>query len=276
MDIRDTLFSQISEEQFTAEILPEQNGIVSGVEKALHKAGQLGVRVIQKTAEGEEVVSGQPVLTIEGTPKQLALAEEELIGTMAKASGIASAAKAFCERAEGRFRVVSGAWKKVNLEVKDTFRKAIVTGGCGCRILDEPMVYIDKNYVIMLGGIRKALMTLDRMPELKGRKKVIQVKGTISGLGLECWTAAEYGADVIYVDTGCVKDMEEVQESMQYMQRVPMIAFGGGITLETVEELKKYPVDIIGVGRAIIDAPMLDMKMDVVPKGKLESCECED
>ena len=42
------------------------------------------------------------------------------------------------------------------------------------------------------------------------------------------------------------------------------IAFGGGITLQQMEMLVTLDIDILDVGRHIVDAPLLDMRMEIV------------
>ncbi len=42
-----------------------------------------------------------------------------------------------------------------------------------------------------------------------------------------------------------------------------MLAFAGDITLDELKCLNKLPVEIVDVGKAIVDAPLLDMKIDI-------------
>lgn len=265
-DIRDLIFKEHPDETFTATIFAEHEGIISGAERALGAAEELGLQVVQKPLEGGHVLQGSPVMTFIAAPKQIALAEDRLIGLLAKPSGIATAAKAFAGASNGKFDIVCGSWKKVDAAVKNPYRKAIETGGCRCRMLNEPMVYIDKNYVIMFGDIDKAINAVKNEPLLSGRKIVAQVKGILRKLGEECWMAAAAGADYIYLDTGRIEDLSIFADAAQYMKRVPKLVFGGNVTLDKINLIKNYPVDIVGVGKAIIDAPMLDMKLDVTPK----------
>jgi nicotinate-nucleotide pyrophosphorylase (carboxylating) len=46
------------------------------------------------------------------------------------------------------------------------------------------------------------------------------------------------------------------------------IAFGGDIRLEDMAELKAADVDVLDIGRAIIDAPLLDLKYEVRGKNR--------
>jgi len=42
------------------------------------------------------------------------------------------------------------------------------------------------------------------------------------------------------------------------------IAFGNNVKIEDIDRLKKMDVDIIGIGREIVDAPLLDLRMEIV------------
>jgi len=264
-DIRNIIFSNISSEIFTARIIAESEGILSGAVAAVSAAEELGLDVQLKPVEGKRVHPGSTVMLFRGNAQQLALAEDLLIGLLSKTSGIATASKQFKELAGDSFTVVCGSWKKIDSSVKVPYRKAIETGGCRCRMLDEPMVYLDKNYVIMLGGVDHALDAVHASSELRGRKSVVQVKGIVRTIGEECWLAAAKGADYVYLDTGNIQDLDIYVDTMQYMPRIPKLAFGGNITINDLENIKRYPVDLVGVGRSIIDAPMLDMKLNVIP-----------
>ncbi len=42
------------------------------------------------------------------------------------------------------------------------------------------------------------------------------------------------------------------------------IAFGGNVTLDDIDVLKDLDIDVLDIGRQIIDAPLLDMRLEVV------------
>lgn len=273
-DIRDSIFREHLDEIYTGKILPHREGILSGAEQAIAAAKQIGMAVTKEPTEGELLRPGRPVMVVEGTPKQMAILEDTAIGLIAKTSGIATSANIFQQTAGNSFKIVCGSWKKVNASLKESFRKAIVTGGCKCRMLDEPMVYLDKNYVIMLGGVDAAIKAAKGDPFLANRKLVVQAKGIVDELGEECWMIASSKADYLYLDTGNVEDLNVLADAMQYAEHIPKIAFGGNVTLETIEKIKAYSIDFVGVGRAIIDAPMIDMSLDVIPKKNQHQCTC--
>jgi nicotinate-nucleotide pyrophosphorylase (carboxylating) len=68
------------------------------------------------------------------------------------------------------------------------------------------------------------------------------------------------------VDTGNVNDLLKVVDAAnrQGFRQEVRIAFGGGVTSEMLEEVIRGGADIIDIGRAIIDAPILDFRLDVL------------
>jgi nicotinate-nucleotide pyrophosphorylase (carboxylating) len=134
--------------------------------------------------------------------------------------------------------VVSGGWKKMPAALKDMIRAAVSTGGGQPRILPGPFAYLDKTYVDLLGGIRESLAAVAHLPDLA---KVVQVKGRHGEVG----------------DEACLRSRVQV-------------AFGGGVTLDDVDALRSLDVDIVDVGRQIVDAPLLDMRLDVVEARRAE------
>lgn len=165
-DIRDVLFEQVSGSRVTACIFSDGDGVLSGVERAAAKAAELGLAVNFAASEGAALMAGDLVMELCGSPKAIAQAEDRLMGLMLKPSGIATAASRFVHAA-GNMRIVCGSWKKLPYEMKPLISEAVTAGGAGARICEEPMVYLDKNYVEMLGGIQASLRAADK---LEGRK----------------------------------------------------------------------------------------------------------
>jgi nicotinate-nucleotide pyrophosphorylase (carboxylating) len=258
-DPRETIFAGIADRTFVAVLIADNEGIVSPVAAAVEAAQEIGLKIEFQLNEAGYVRPGDEILRFHGTPIQIALAEERVVGLLAKASGIATAARRFVDRARGRPRIVSGAWKKLPLSVKDTIRSAIVAGGAEPRIATGPFVYLDKNIVTMLGGPEA---TLAAVAEMTNHRRVIQLDDPRAAAA-----AARAGADVIFVDTGRLVDAADASRQLSdagLRDRVEL-AFGGGVRLEDIGELKRLNLDTVDVGRAIVDAPLLDMRIRVRP-----------
>jgi len=264
-DIRDEIFRTVAGETITAMVSAEADGILYGLEAARRHAGELGLAVTARAADGKRVRWGDIVLLVQGPPKAVTQGEEVLIGAMGKASGIATAAGEAVRRAAGKVRVVSGAWKKMPPELKHTVRGAIQAGGAGFRIVDGPFAYLDKNYLRILGGIRGAL---EATAHLAGHARVVQIRGEQRAIADEAAEAAAAGAAILMLDTGDPEDIDRVAGRLREMglrDRV-RLAFAGGIALQDIEALAARDVDILDVGTAIVDAPLLPLRFDVLPR----------
>jgi nicotinate-nucleotide pyrophosphorylase (carboxylating) len=261
MDPRPLLFSSVAERDVTAVLSASESGIIVHTGDAATSAADLGMTVDHCLAEGKPVEPGDEVLRVTGSPIQIALAEERLVGLVAKPSGIATAARRFVDHAGTDLQIVSGAWKKLPFSQKDMIRSAISAGGAAPRIADWPFAYLDKNFVAMLGGVRGALEAVAAHPELIDYKRIIQVVDVDGAC-----VAAKDGAHIVFVDTGRIDDVSTISQALRasgLRERV-QLAFGGGVQLTDIDRLRGLDVDIVDVGRAIVDAPLLDMTFRVV------------
>lgn len=263
LDVREEILRSVRAHRVTAAIVADEAGVVAGVPLALQAAGQLGLAPVELVPEGTVVRPGDEVARVVGTPRQIVQAEEVLIGALAKPSGIATRTRAFVARAGGRPKVVSGGWKKMPAALKELIRSAVVTGGAQPRILPGPFAYLDKNYVALLGGVRESLAAVAHLPDVA---RVVQVKGRHADVATEACQAAEHGADVVFVDTGHAEDLGAVTGALvrRGLRAKVLVAFGGGVTLEAVDALRALDVDILDIGRQIVDAPLLDLRLEIV------------
>ena len=260
-DLRDNIFRNLNGKIAEAAIIAESNGIIAGIESAIQVAKQLELTVTRMVNEGRYVKNGDIIMIVQGTVKQVIIGEDQLMGCIGKPSGVATSAHRFIRAVNGKPRIVSGAWKKMPIELKEMIRAAVLTGGACIRICDDPFIYLDKNYISVFGGIQE---TLTGVKHLHGYVKVIQLKGTYKEIGSEAKEAVQQGADILFIDTGNIADIHSVIESITaagQRDRV-QIAFGGGVKIEDIDELRGLDVDILDIGQAIIDAPLLDLKYE--------------
>ncbi len=261
-DLREAIFASLEGQEFKAAVRMEQSGLVCGLEDAAMRLKALGCVLSRSLAEGARASAGEPVLVFRGPAKAVAIAEDQVIGCIAKPSGIARATAAAVAAAAGRVRIVAGAAKKMPLEFKPALRRAVHAGGAGGCIADRPFVYLDKNYVRMFGSVEKTLAGVSHMA---GRLKVIQLRGLIESLKDETLAALLGGADILMVDTGRLEDLDLVADMAvrSGRRRDISLAFAGGVRLERIDEICGHDVDILDIGQAIVDAPLADCRLDV-------------
>lgn len=262
-DIRNVLFRDIQDKQYRAILTAERSGVLSGTGAAYACAQELGFTLKLCKAEGEELSHGECFGNFLATPKQIALAEERLIGTLAKASGIATAARTAVHLAGEKMKIVSGSWKKMPPEIKALVRTATASGGAAFRICQPPMVYLDKNFIRMLGSIPAALAACEELP---GFVRVIQIRGISAGIEEETLQALKGGAAILMVDTGNLFDLERCVKTLESCggRKMVQVAFAGNVSLTDIPDLAGRDIDILCIGKEIVDAGLLDMKLDVL------------
>lgn len=261
-DIRDEIFRESLKSSVTAVLISERGGVLSGLKRASASMESLDLWFSSDLSDGNSVKEDQEIARVSGNPVQIAMAEECIIGAISKSSGIATAARRAREETHPHCRVVSGGWKKMPQEIKDHIRKAALDGGIEVRILQNPFVYLDKNYVRMLGGIKRAVQAALPLE----RAVVIQVRGETDRIGNEAVEAAETGAEVIMVDTGRQEDAKDVILALKEksLRSRVSVAFAGNIALEELGSINRLGLDVVDIGYAILDAPCLPMRFDVI------------
>jgi nicotinate-nucleotide pyrophosphorylase (carboxylating) len=268
-DIRDIVFASLQGRFFCAHLLTERAGVMAGTNRLAKELAPLGVAVELLCRDGDAVETGTVVAQFTGGAKQLAQAEEIVIGLLAKPSGIASAARRAVELAGAGLRIVSGAWKKMPPEIKWNVREAVAAGGAAFRVTDNPFLYLDKNFVRLLGGIEA---TMAAVAALDDKEKCLQLKGEFAAIADEALIAAGAGADILMIDTGRLADVGAVNDALTGagLRGKVKIAFAQGIRLEDIPYLRDKGIDILDIGVAIVDAPLLDMKFEV--RGMAATC----
>jgi len=257
------VFRSIGEKRLEACLLSRSSGYIAGIPFAQRATKLVGIEAVWKKKSGEPVEEGEEIAQFWGTPKQVARLENMVIGLIAKPSGIATAAHEAKNLAEGKIRLVRGGWKKHRLAIKELVLEAVTSGGMAHRLVDEPFVYLDKNYARIFGGISKALQAVASLSGIK----VIQLRGEFANIADEAREALSSGAQVLMVDTGSWQDLDDVLMAIHKENRSPRVrlAFGGRIEIHDIPALVKKGVDILDIGSAILDAPWLDLSYDVVP-----------
>jgi len=265
MDIRDYLFEPLTGASFIAELTAAESGLLSGMELAVTRGAELGFQLELVASDGVHLEPGSRVLRLIGSAEKIARAEEELLACVGKTSGVATASARLLEQAAGKAQVVCGAWKKVAPELRKWLRQAIAVGGVSIRLVEQPFVYLDKNYVRMFGSIGKIV---ERARQVDGRTVVVQIRGDTDAIANEAGEAFRCGAGVLMVDTGKIEDLLSVVAAARSegFRKAVRIAFAGGVTSSTLDDVIAAGADIVDVGRSVIDAPLLDFRFDVLHK----------
>lgn len=259
--IPQTLLAGQAAQQLTADLVACEDGMLCGMEALAEKAHSLGLGMTCRHRSGERVLAGEVIATVHGSALQVIEGENHLLGVISKVSGLATAASRAVDLAGG-VQIVCGGWKKVPAENKQAFRHAVELGGALSRIAPPPFLYLDKNYVRVFGSITA---TLEAAAPFEGYLTAIQVKGETCDIADEALQAVWGGADIIMVDTGSLEDLRRCATRLvsHRLRANVRLAFAGGLTVEDVPALCGEDIDFLDIGRAILDARLLDIRYDI-------------
>ena len=239
-----------------------EEGVIAGLELldpsiAPGEAGSWTLLV----GEGTSVEAGQRIVEVRGSAPELALAEDHVLGPIGWASGVATRCRRILDAAPPKLRIVCGGWKKLPAAMKPLLRAGLTAGGVAPRLLDGDFLYIEKNGVRLLGGTQEAVAAGLSV----GRGPVSVQAHTVE----EALVAAHAGAGAIMVDSGSLDVLAAVDQALagEGLRDRIVLAFGGGVTSARLDDAATAGADAVDIGREILNAPLLDLRFDVVSDG---------
>ncbi len=209
-------------------------------------------------SEGERVEAGDALVEVTGGAWEIAVAGDHVLGVLGVAGGLARRAIELCDAAPIGLDIACGAWKKWPAAMKPVLRAALDVAGVTHRLVEGEFVYIDKNIVRLLGGVAPAVQ---RGVALGHGPAAVQVDGVI-----EARAAVAAGCGIVMVDTGSLADLAAVHDALTAdgVRGSVRLAFGGGVTATTLPGARDAGADIVDIGRSILDAPLWDLRLEVV------------
>lgn len=261
IDIPHHLLQNKINDKMIAVIKCTEDGILCGIDKVIKSALENGLEILETKFNGDCIKANDKLIVLKGNTLDIIKGEDLYLSYLCKPSGIASTGYKAKQMA-GELKVVSGGWKKIPLEYKNTLREALTVSGVGLRILDEPFIYLDKNYLSVHKTIEDLICIAKTIPS---RRIAIQIKGNTDSIEGEALKAAELGVSVIMIDTGNIEDINKCSAILREnkLRHNLQLAYAGGICLNDIEKIRNLDVDLIDVGRTIIDAPLLDIRYNV-------------
>ena len=179
------------------------------------------------------------------------------MGLLGFAGGIAQRARELLAVAPPGVRVVCGGWKKLPSALKPALRAGLDVAGIGHRLLDGEFVYMDKNVVTQLGGIGAAVAAGRALDHGPVAVQVVDVDGARA--------AVSAGCGVVMVDNGDLATLRQISAALHSNGAAVQIAFAGGVGREDLAEVAASGATIVDVGRAVLDAPLWDLRFVVDP-----------
>ncbi|XP_055483472.1 nicotinate-nucleotide pyrophosphorylase [carboxylating] [Psammomys obesus] len=224
---------------------------------------QLDCRVTWLLPEGSKLVPVVKVAEVRGPAHHLLLGERVALNTLARCSGVASAAAAAVEVAKGTGWTghVAGT-RKTTPGFRLVEKYGLLVGGAAGHRYDlGGLVMVKDNHVVAAGGVEKAVL---RARQAAGFSLKVEVE--CSSL-TEALQAAEAGADVVMLDNFKPEELHPTAAALK--AKFPRVAVeaSGGVTLGNLPQFCGTHIDIISLGMLTQAAPALDFSLKLFAEG---------
>lgn len=244
-----------------AGLVSRRNGTLAGVEEAIFAFEEVGARAVAAKKDGDPIKAGDLIIRVEGPVRSILAAERVALNLLMRMSGVASATREMLERAKGANpRVVLAATRKTFLNYFDK-RAVMIGGGDPHRFRLDDCALIKVDHVRLVGSIGEAVR---RVRGVSFSKK-IEIEVNNAGDAVE---AARAGVDIVMLDNVSPAEARRAAEQLERagLRRGILLEVSGGISPENIAAYATTGVDIISSSYMTMQAPALDMNLEVMKK----------
>lgn len=239
----------------TADLVARADGVVAGLPVAARVFTRLapGATLTAGAADGDRVARGDVLLTVRGPVRALLAAERSALNIASRASGIATATRAWADAVAGTGAVVLDT-RKTTPGLRPLEKYAVrCGGGANKRMGLYDVAMVKDNHVAAAGSVAAAVAAVrERAPGVP-----VQVEVDLPAQVAE---AVGAGADFLLLDNMTPAQLREVVAAVG--DRVELEATGG-LTLAVAREVAATGVHYLSVGALTHSSPILDLALDL-------------
>ncbi|MFI6425715.1 carboxylating nicotinate-nucleotide diphosphorylase [Promicromonospora sp. NPDC050880] len=254
-----------------ADLVAREDGVVAGLVVVREVLDQVAARlglpapaVTFHAQDGDAVTRGQVLAALEGRTQVLLVAERTLLNLASRASGVATATRAFARELAGTGAQVLDT-RKTTPGLRALQKYAVrAGGGTNKRMGLYDVAMVKDNHVVAAGSVAAAVRAVrERFPDVP-----VQVEADTTDQALEALAA---GADFLLLDnmeTGLLAETVAAVRAREGRDGVPAhveLEATGNLTLPVAREVAATGVDYLSVGALTHSAPILDLALDLRP-----------
>ncbi|WP_419705294.1 carboxylating nicotinate-nucleotide diphosphorylase [Promicromonospora sp. NFX87] len=252
-----------------AELVARADGVVAGLvvvrevlDQVASRLGLASPRATFHAQDGDAVTAGQVLAMLEGPTQVLLVAERTLLNLASRASGVATATRAFARELAGTGAQVLDT-RKTTPGLRALEKYAVrAGGGTNKRMGLYDVAMVKDNHVVAAGSVAAAVAAVrERFPDVQ-----IQVEADTTDQALE---ALASGADFLLLDNMEPALLAETVAAVREREGhdgVPAhveLEATGNLTLEKAQKVAATGVDFLSVGALTHSAPILDLALDL-------------
>ncbi|WP_129786020.1 carboxylating nicotinate-nucleotide diphosphorylase [Promicromonospora panici] len=254
-----------------AELVAREDGVVAGLVVVREVLDQVATRlglpaptVTYHAQDGDAVTAGQVLAVLSGRTQVLLVAERTMLNLASRASGVATATRAFARELAGTGARVLDT-RKTTPGLRALQKYAVrAGGGTNKRMGLYDVAMVKDNHVVAAGSVAAAIRAVREMfPDVQ-----IQVEADTTAQALE---ALASGADFLLLDNMEPELLAETVTAVRAREGrdgVPAhveLEATGNLTLDRARKIAATGVDYLSVGALTHSAPILDLALDLRP-----------
>ena len=246
-----------ADQRDTADVVARADGVVAGLGVAAAVFAAAGApSFTAAVADGARVRRGDVLATVEGPTRALLTAERSALNLLCRASGVATATRAWADALAGTRATVLDT-RKTTPGLRALEKYAVrVGGGANKRFGLYDVAMVKDNHVLAAGSVSAAFRAVRRaFPDVAVQVEVTTLE--------EAREAVEAGATFLLLDNMEPALLREVVAAVG--ERADLEATGR-LTLDRAAEFAATGVDHLSVGALTHSAPILDVALDLRPR----------
>jgi len=253
----------------TGAFLAKADGVAAGlyVAERVFQAVDADVDLTWRVADGDPVMQGLRLGTVQGPAHALLSAERLALNLMQRMSGIATATRRMVEAAKPHGAQILDTRKTApGLRLLDKWAVKL-GGGANHRIGLYDMILIKDNHIAAAGGVAEAVQAAQSWRSAHQPHLKIEVETRTRA---EVETVLELGGvDVVLLDNMVDRHGDGTVDTSRLAEAVALIdgriatEASGNVTLETVPAIAATGVDYISSGALTHSVPALDVSLAI-------------
>ena len=251
-----------------ASVVARDTGVIAGlktIDVILDETNVAGSCSIQ-CADGQTVTSGQAIVVIKASARELLTIERLILNFIGRLSGIATLTAQYVSRVEGRCRVydtrkTTPGWRRLE---KYAVRCG---GGMNHRIGLHDAIMIKDNHLAISNSasvdltMRQAIEMARNTAASIERDQAVIVEVEVDTLE-QLTDVIPAEPDIVLLDNMTVEELQQAVAMIRDTNSGIELEASGGVTLETIGEISQSGVDRISVGALTHSAVNFDVGLD--------------
>jgi nicotinate-nucleotide pyrophosphorylase (carboxylating) len=247
-----------------AHVVARADGVLGGVPvvplvfaEVARRLGAEPVRTTLERADGDRLVRGDVVATLEGSTQVVLVGERTMLNIVCRLSGTATHTRQWAERLEGTGATVLDT-RKTTPGLRALEKYAVrAGGGTNKRMGLYDVAMIKDNHKLAAGSLAAAYAAVRaRYPDVPVQVEVTTTEEALESVGV--------GARFLLCDNMSVDLLRRTVEAVRATGEDVELEATGGLTLDVARDYALTGVDYLSVGGLTHSSPILDLALDLV------------